>query len=112
MSDLGHIFSGTGIAPDLSPPPPPPSPKKKEEEEKKKILDVQEWPKPKDVNCLQHKVQPQPGDGSTGNLNTFVPADSDPWVSPQVDHVILPASSPLPVLPRRYPQRERHPPDQ
>ena len=34
------------------------------------------------VNRLQHQVQPQPGNGSTGNLNTFVPADSDSWVSP------------------------------
>ena len=36
------------------------------------------------VNRLRHRVQPQPGNGSTGNLNTFVPADSALWVSPQV----------------------------
>ena len=38
------------------------------------------------VNCLQHRVQPQLGDGTTGNLNTFAPVYSDHWVSPQVDH--------------------------
>ena len=48
------------------------------------------------VNRLQHRVQPQPVDRSTGNLNTFVPADSDPSVSPRVDYIILPASPPLP----------------
>ena len=53
------------------------------------------------VNRLQHRVQPQPGDGNTRTLNTIVPADSDTCVSPQVDHIILTASPPLPALPRR-----------
>ena len=56
------------------------------------------------VNRLQHRKQPQ--HDSTSSINT----DSAPnnWFPPQIDHHIVSAPSPLQ---RRYPQRDRRPPD-
>lgn len=56
------------------------------------------------INRIRHRVLPQQLDSNmSGN-------DSVTWHPPQIDHVIPPpTSSPTPQ--RRYPQRDRHPPD-
>ena len=56
------------------------------------------------INRLRHRVIPQWTDSPLSPTHT-----SDAWQPPQIDHVIVSADSPEPI--RRYPQRERRPPD-
>ena len=37
-------------------------------------------------------------------------ANKSDWIPPEVDHIILPPDS-TPATPRRYPNRQRQPPD-
>lgn len=58
------------------------------------------------TNRLQHRSQP---DGLETHENAPTDRTPQPWNPPMVDHVYVPPPAPAPE--RRYPQRERRPPD-
>ncbi len=56
------------------------------------------------VNRLQHRIQPQSELPLSANAEPQLP-----WCPPRVEHFILPSAAPVPA--RRYPLRDRRPPD-
>ena len=52
------------------------------------------------VNRLRHRVQLQPEEGN-------VSSKTMPWSPPEIEHSIISTDTPE----RRYPVRDRHPPD-
>ena len=54
------------------------------------------------VNRLRHRIQFQPDEGEDRQCSEGIS-----WNPPEIEHSIIPADTPE----RRYPSRDRHPPD-